>query len=134
MLTLTKDMETGVRKIDEQHIELINRINTVTSMGMQSISKEETQKTIDLLGDYIVTHFSDEEALQKQCGYPKYERHREQHQAYIAAFQKLKKEFAENGSSARFTLELNNSVIAWIVKHIKAVDVEFGAYYKAHKA
>jgi hemerythrin len=29
MLSLTKDMETGVGKIDSQHRELINRINNL---------------------------------------------------------------------------------------------------------
>ena len=133
MITLSKDMETGVEKIDAQHRELVDRINDILSMGEKSISKEETEKTINLLGDYIAEHFSDEEALQKQSGYPQYDLHREQHQTYFAEFQKLKKEFMENGHSMEFTLHLNNSVIGWIVKHIKTVDSEFGKYYNSNK-
>ncbi|MDR1735901.1 MAG: bacteriohemerythrin [Oscillospiraceae bacterium] len=129
MITLTKDMEVGVAKIDAQHRELIDRLNAVTAMGAKSVSKEETQKTIDLLGEYIVKHFGDEETLQKQSGYPKYEWHRGQHQLYIGEFAKLKREFAANGVSAKFTLDLNNSIINWIVRHIKSVDVEFGKFY-----
>ena len=59
IIALTKDMETGVSKIDEQHKELIDRLNQVSSMGLKSFSKEETQKTLDFLGDYVVKHFSD---------------------------------------------------------------------------
>jgi len=33
MISLTKDMEIGVSKIDEQHKELIDRINTIISNG-----------------------------------------------------------------------------------------------------
>jgi hemerythrin len=132
MLTLSKDMEVGVAKIDSQHKELINRINAITSMGAKSASKEETQKTLDLLGEYIVKHFADEEALQRQSKYPKYEWHRAQHQFYISEFQKLKKEFATNGHSPRFTLDLSNSIINWIVRHIKSVDVELGKFLKAN--
>jgi len=132
MITLSKDMETGVEKIDAQHRELVDRINDVLSMGEKSISKEETEKTINMLGDYIIKHFNDEEALQKQSGYPKYDLHREQHQIYFAEFQKLKNEFHENGHSMEFTLHLNNSVIGWIVKHIKTVDCEFGKYYNSN--
>ncbi len=131
MITLTKDMLVGVPKIDTQHEELIDRLNKVTSMGAKSISKEETQKTIDLLGEYIVKHFGDEEALQKQSGYPKYEWHKGQHQMYVGEFRKLKAEFAANGISAKFTLDLNNSIINWIVRHIKSVDVEFGKFYRS---
>lgn len=124
-------MEVGVPKIDSQHKELISRLNAVTSMGAKSVSKEETQKTLDLLGEYIVKHFGDEEALQKQSGYPQYEWHKGQHRLYVSEFQKLKAEFSANGVSAKFTLDLNNSIIRWIVKHIKSVDVEFGKYYSA---
>lgn len=131
MITLSKDMETGVAKIDAQHRELVDRINAVTAMGTSSVSNEETKKTLDLLGAYIVKHFNDEEALQKQSNYPKYEEHRKQHQLYIGEFEKLKKEFNQNGHSAKFTLDLSNSVIGWIVRHIKSSDAAFGKYYKA---
>ena len=130
-ITLSKDMETGVALIDAQHRELVDRLNAVTSMGAKSVSTEETQKTLKMLGDYIVKHFNDEEALQKQSGYPKYEWHKAQHQLYIAEFQKLKEEFNAVGYSAKFTLDLNNSIINWIVRHIKSVDVEFGKFYNA---
>ena len=133
MITLTKDMEIGVAKIDEQHKELIDRINTIISMGLKSVSKEETQKTLDLLGRYVVQHFSDEEALQRKCNYPKYEWHRELHHKFIGDFMKIKEVFAENGPSVKFTVELNNRLIHWIVKHIKNVDAEFGKFYTSQK-
>jgi hemerythrin len=129
MITVTKDMEVGIAKIDEQHKELINRINTITSMGSKCFSKEETQKTLDLLGKYVVQHFGDEEALQIECNYPKYECHKAIHQAFIDDFIKLKEEFVKHGASFNFTIELNNRIVSWIVRHIKNVDVEFGKYY-----
>jgi len=131
MIAVSKDMETGVGMIDSQHRELIDRINAVVSMGVKSFSAEETQKTIDLLGGYITKHFGDEEKLQAQSGYPKSEWHKEQHQAYINGFEKLKKEFEGNGYSAKFTIGLNDSIIKWIVQHIKSADVEFGKFYNA---
>ncbi|MCL1828193.1 MAG: hemerythrin family protein [Oscillospiraceae bacterium] len=132
MITLSKDMETGVAKIDEQHRELISRINAVTSMGALSVSKEETQKTVDLLGEYIIKHFGDEEALHRQYNYPKYEWHKGQHRMLENEYPKIRKEFAETGPSAKFTLDLNKTIIDWIVRHIKSADVEFGKYYREH--
>jgi hemerythrin len=130
MISLSKDMETGVEKIDAQHMELVNRINAVLSMGHNSLSKEEVQKTLKLLEDYTVKHFSDEEALQKQHNYPKYEWHKSQHQLFIAEIKKLENEYANNGYSDIFTLNLNNSIINWIIKHIKSADVELGKFIK----
>ena len=134
MITLTSDMATGVAKIDEQHRELVKRLNDVLAMGTKSFSKEETKKTIDFLGEYIIKHFNDEEALQRQCDYSKYEWHKGQHQKYINDFKKLKKEFSENGPSAKFTVSLNASLVEWIVNHIKAVDVEFGKHYREYNS
>jgi hemerythrin len=127
-------METGVAKIDEQHQELVKRLNTVITMGTKAVSKEETQKMIDFLGEYIIKHFNDEEALQRQCGYPQYEWHKEQHRTYVNDFKKLKEEFVANGPSAKFTVSLNSSLTNWIIKHIKTVDVALGKHYKEHNA
>lgn len=129
MIILGKDYEVGVAKIDEQHKELVKRLNTVIGLGASSVTKSETEKTLKFVEDYIIKHFHDEEQLQIQCGYPKYEWHKNQHKVYINAFQKVKKEYHANGPSAKYTLELNNSIIKWIVTHIKMVDVEFGKYY-----
>ena len=129
MITLTKDMEIGVAKIDAQHKELIDRINAITSMGSKTFSKEETQKTLDLLGRYVVQHFGDEEILQIQCNYPKYEWHKAQHQEFVDGFVRLKDEFDKSGTSFKFTLELYNGIVCWVVRHIKNADVEFGRYY-----
>jgi hemerythrin len=130
MVTLSKDMEVGVLEIDSQHMELVNRLNALTSMGHDAASKEETQKTLDLLEEYIVKHFADEEELQRKNKYPEYESHKKLHELYIDEFHKLKKEFADNGHSLKFTMDLNNSLINWIVKHIKSADVELGKFLK----
>ena len=130
MITLSKDMEVGVLEIDTQHMELVNRLNAITSMGHDAVSKEETQKTLGMLEEYIVKHFTDEEEIQKRNKYPEYESHREMHKHFIEEFQKLKKEFNESGHSLKFTMDLNNSLINWIVKHIKSADVELGRFLK----
>jgi len=131
MITLSKDMEVGVSEIDAQHRELINRLNALTSMGHEAVSKEETQKTLDFVGEYIVKHFTDEEKLQMQNEYPEYESHKKLHQHYIDEFKKLNEEFKANGHSLKFTMDLNNSLIHWIVKHIKSADVELGRFIKS---
>jgi hemerythrin len=124
-------METGVEKIDTQHRELINRINNLLAIGEKSVSEEETKKTIDYLGEYIVKHFSDEEGIHIKSKYPKYAEHKKLHTYYIGEFSKFKNEFAEKGNSMEFTMKLNNLLITWIIKHIKGNDVEFGKFYKA---
>jgi hemerythrin len=130
MIQLSKDMEVGVVEIDAQHMELVNRLNALLSMGHDVDSKEESQKTLNMLEEYIIKHFSDEEELQRKNKYPEYEAHKKLHQTFIDEFEKLKKEFEANGHSLKFTMDLNNSLINWIVKHIKSADVELGKFLK----
>ena len=134
MFVLTKDMETGVPKIDEQHKELVNRINAVLTIGAAAASHEEIQKTLDFLEEYVIKHFGEEEALQRQSKYPKYEWHREQHRSFIADYKKLEEEFAANGASAKFNVGVNITILNWVAKHIKTVDVAFGEYYREQVA
>lgn len=133
-IELTNDMMTGVAKIDAQHKELVSRINAVLAMGTKAVSTEETRKTIDFLGEYIIKHFGEEEALQRQSKYDKYEWHKQQHAIYIDSFKKIKADFLANGASPKFTASLNTSIVHWIINHIKNVDVAFGKYYKSQKA
>jgi hemerythrin len=130
MIQLSKDMEVGVVEIDDQHKELVDRLNALLSMGHDVDSKEESQKTLNMLEEYIIKHFSDEEELQRKNKYPEYESHKKLHQSFIDEFEKLKKEFEVNGHSLKFTMDLNNSLINWIVKHIKSADVELGKFLK----
>ena len=128
MIKFTSDLETKVPTIDNQHKELFDRINNLVAMGHKAVSKDETDNTFKLLGDYAVKHFKDEEELQKKSGYPKYAWHAEQHRMFIDSINNLKAEYAQNGPSVTFTLQLNKSIIDWIVKHIRHVDVELGKF------
>jgi len=127
-INFTSDLETGVSKIDDQHRELIGRINDVVTIGGASTEKAETDKILQFLGDYIIEHFADEEALQRSSGYPKYEWHKGLHKEYIANFETLKAEYAKNGPSIDFSMHLNKLIIDWIMKHIRTVDKELGAF------
>jgi hemerythrin len=131
MLYLSKDMETGVEKIDLQHKELIKRINDLLAIEERAASEAETRKTIDYLREYVVKHFSDEEQLQINSKYPKYEEHKQKHSLFVDDFSRFESEFAGKSHTIDFTMKLNSLLITWIVKHIKGDDVEFGRFYKA---
>ena len=129
MIKFDKNMEVGVKLIDDQHQELISRINAFVGLGVKSYSPEETRKMLDSLGSYIRKHFSDEEKLHLSVSYPEAVWHKGQHALYIKEFEELSKEYNENGFSTAFTLKMTNSIIGWIVKHIRSADVQFGKFH-----
>jgi hemerythrin len=133
MIILTSGLLTHIDVIDEQHKELVNRINALTAIGTKSVTKEEVEEMLDFLGKYIVKHFGDEEALMREFNYPKYDWHHETHRWYIAEFHKLKEEYNQNGFSEQFNLLLEKSIINWIVRHIETVDLQLGKYITEQK-
>ena len=129
-ISLTKDLETGIALIDEQHQELINRINSLGASN--SFTQTETKKTIDLLSEYVIKHFTDEQELHQKYNYPNAEAHKTLHKNFMNEFEKVKNDFFAKEFDFRVSLELTKFIVDWIIKHIKAADVEFGKYYKEH--
>ena len=134
MIPYTSDLHTHVDMLDEQHEEMIKRINAVEAIRDESISREEAERILNFLGEYIIKHFGDEEELQIKTGYPHYDWHHEMHQWYIAEFHKLKEEYLQNGPSEHFTHLLNHSIVNWILKHIEHVDTTLAKYVHDHNA
>ena len=59
----TEDLATGVNKIDNQHKELFKRINNLLEACNQGRGKNEVEKVIKFLDDYVIIHFSEEENI-----------------------------------------------------------------------
>jgi hemerythrin len=129
IITLTKDLETGINRIDDQHRELINIINQLSEMATKGIDKDIIEQTLENLGAYIGKHFGDEEELQKKCNYPNYDAHKTQHDDFVKEYLHLKSEFNDKSCEhIDFTLKLLKFIVQWLVKHIKGSDVAMGKY------
>lgn len=131
MATLWKDdLSIGVTQIDSQHKELIQRIDSLFEACNKGKGRDEVQKVIDYLGDYVVTHFSDEEGLQKKYGYPGYNNHKAMHAQFIKDFEALKGSFNKDGVTPSLIIKMNKLLIDWLLNHIKKADKELGTYLK----
>lgn len=131
MLQITKDMLTGIEKVDVQHQELIDRINTVISMGDDGRSKEETDKTLDFLAEYAIMHFRTEEDLMTECEYPAHSIHESQHASFVEKYLQFKEKIDKSGYNHGIASELNAFLVKWTIHHVTNSDVVFGRYYTA---
>ena len=59
---------TGNELIDNEHKELIDRVNKLVESCENGKEKVTAVKTLDFLMDYTDFHFSDEEKLQQEAG------------------------------------------------------------------
>ena len=89
------------------------------------------KKSIEFLRNYVDKHFSEEEELQRNHGYPDNRSHREIHENYRAAMKKLTVEWMAAGPSKEISREVRKQVGNWLISHIKAQDVKIGAYIRS---
>ncbi len=127
----TQDLSVGVKQIDDQHKELISRMNGFFDVMRSGNKEHEILKMLDFLADYVVTHFRDEEQLQLSSGYPKYEEHRQLHKEFIADVTKMRADLEKGGFTVATGSLISSTLIAWLTLHIRKADKEVGMYIRS---
>ena len=88
-LEFDKSLVTGNDMIDEQHKELIDRIDKLLICCEEGVGKVQAIKMLDYLAEYTEFHFGDEEKLQEQVSYPAITEHKAQHAQFKKAVNEL---------------------------------------------
>ena len=114
---------TGNELIDNEHKELIERANKLMDRCEKGPEKMTAVKTLDFLMDYTEVHFADEEKLQQEAGYDKYQQHKEQHDMFKKSVDELRQMLEEEeGPTDAFVAAVNKNVGQWLVNHIQGWD------------
>ena len=120
----------GVALIDNQHHELINRMDQL--MHACSIGKgaEEIEQTLRFVVSYIKEHLKDEEGLQSKYAYPEFAAHKKLHDGFVVRVIELVQEFQKQGASTEFTGKVNKTLVEWFIQHIRTEDKKLAAHLK----
>jgi len=129
-----KSLETGNAKIDEQHKQLFDTINTIIKESEQGRGKDEIYKTLNFLNQYTIMHFKTEEDLQKEYGFPGYEAHKKFHDDFRAKVKDLTNTLIEKGPVKELIDTAAQTVGDWLVTHITGNDIAMAAYLKSKGA
>ncbi len=113
-------LKTGVDVIDQQHKELIDRINKFFESLEGGDPKVE--ELLDFLIEYARFHFDNEEnyILSNRC--PLLEIQKLQHQNFIQEVSKLSDEFKKTELKMSYMIKFRKFLVDWLVKHISNVD------------
>ena len=106
-------------------------VNELFEQCTRGNAAEQINKTIDFLLAYTQRHFSDEEALQQQSGYPDYTNHRQYHQNFIKGVSVLAEELKQSGPTPVLINKIIREVGDWLVSHIQQQDTRIAAHIKA---
>jgi len=129
MIKITDDLKTGIETIDSQHLELVEAVNKLTSLGENAKNPAVLTETLDFLENYIKMHFEQEGDLMEECKYNATGLHKNQHALFIDKFEDYKESFEEEGYNDDLFHALNHFLETWIVNHIKVSDLAFANFY-----
>ena len=122
-------LSVGVREIDAQHQKLLSLINELHESMKEGKSREMLDQVVSRLKDYARTHFSTEEKLMRQTGFPGFEEHRVQHDKFIEKVLDFELEMSEGRTSP---LEVARFLMDWYVRHVKGTDRKYAGHLQSH--
>lgn len=128
----TDAMSVGNDDVDFDHrrlIEIINRLWVADSLGNRHI----IEFVLDDLVSYTEFHFSREERLMEQAGFPGRERHCHIHQSIRHRLDEIRWEYFQ-GIRDELRSGLLEFVTAWLNKHILEEDMQYRSHLAAHLA
>lgn len=106
-------------QVDDEHRHLFALV--------KQLDLATVDQTIEELLDYVVTHFSNEQALMEQSGYPAFEQHLRLHEQFGAQVA----EFLGSGDvwTEERVHEIRRFLNKWLIGHIMTHDLRFGRWY-----
>jgi hemerythrin len=119
--------------VDEQHKTLFAQVNSLIDAIERGAGTDELKESLDFLTNYTVTHFNDEEEVQKKYAYPGFENHHKIHERFKKVAVDLAADFMNFGSSEALVKEVKRKIGDWLVTHVKGEDSRIGAYIRKMK-
>lgn len=114
--------KVNISQVDREHRNLFA---LVKALNLQSV-----EQTVEDLLDYVVMHFSNEQALMEKSGYPAFEQHLKLHEEFGAQVA----DFLGNGEpwNEERVQELRRFLNKWLIGHIMTHDLRFGKWHAEH--
>lgn len=127
LITWSDRMSVGVERIDKQHRQLIDLLNSLHSEMLAGRGLQVVLEVLNNLVEYTKTHFATEETLFRNHGYPQAQAHKQQHDELTDKAIALHREV----SSGRATLSLPtmNFLKDWLSNHILKTDMAYKPFF-----
>lgn len=129
----TPDLETGNAIIDGEHKQLIAAINQLLEACSKGQGRTQLSSAVNFLQTYTHKHFSHEEQLQMESGYPDRVNHKRYHETFCKVVEQIGAEFNRDGPTVALVAKVNTQIGGWLLNHIKTEDVKVATHIKNHK-
>ncbi len=119
---------TGIRSIDDQHVQFVRLIQRVQSSPSADGNDDTTADLLRELMAYAAYHFLSEENLMRQSGYPDLHAHAAEHGQLVSDLTQRVSDVM-SGSSTKGKLLM--FLWKWLVNHINLADREMALHLRA---
>jgi hemerythrin len=124
-----EEYSVGVEKIDRQHRHLFEIINKLIDRSGSSSDSALVSETLTEMLNYAKEHFTTEEELMQEYGYPEIESHKEQHIYFFKTTAELSINALNNQSMV--SREIVEFLKLWLTLHILKCDMKYKEFFKA---
>src|SRR5262245_15212118 len=121
-------LATGNEEIDNQHKEMFRRFNDFQSACKQGEGLDELSNLLAFLGEYVRSHFAQEERLQIDHDYPGYLKHKEEHDSFILTLRKLEDQLIAGGTTPTLLTQTNMAMVNWLTRHFTWPDKDLANF------
>ncbi|ADR18868.1 bacteriohemerythrin [Calditerrivibrio nitroreducens] len=128
LISWSKKIETGIKKFDDQHKELVRLLNKFYTAINEGRSKAVLGEILNELANYTVYHFQSEEDAFRLFNFPEKDEHIRIHKDLVNQVLKVIKDF-ESGKDV-VSVNLLQFLKEWVVKHIMGDDMKYAKYFK----
>jgi hemerythrin len=118
-----------VEKLDHQHQHLFEIVNKLIEQPDSSGDSELVSEILAELVNYTREHFTDEEELMQEYGYPELEPHKKQHNYFIDTTAELSINFVDNKQTT--IDEIIEFLKLWLTTHILKTDMKYKKFFTA---
>ena len=127
LLTWSDGYSVKVSRFDGQHKKLVAMINELHDAMLKGQGKAVMDKILEGLVEYTRDHFSAEERLMNQHGYPDCAPHKSEHDSLVSPVLDFQARFRSGGVT--ITLEIMNFLKNWLTGHILGTDLKHAQFF-----
>jgi hemerythrin len=125
-----RSLSVGVPEIDEEHVQLVARVNELNKAIVECKDKPTVERLLDLMLMEATHHFWHEQRLLVQWKYPQQAAHAAKHAQVIAQFERVMKEFER--ADVSFTWALKGLYLKQLlVDHLLQEDMKYREFLRA---
>lgn len=129
VLEWKEEYSVHVKEIDDQHKQLVEHINELSSTPPLEISKK-LPEVIAQLKKYSLDHFETEEKYFDKFNYDDAERHKEEHEKFKEKISEFKKKAEQDAMATLF--EIIDFLGDWLVDHLIEMDQKYVDCFREH--